>query len=157
MNPCPCGLHGHPVRPCRCTPRERERYRNRLSSPLLDRIDLIVDVPPLPASGLLQRPAGPPSSILRDRVSRARDIQASRVRGTGAGCNADLAEEQLRQRCHLGTDPAHLLAEATARLGLSARSQARLLKVARTIADLAGAEPIDRTHVAEALQFRGLE
>ena len=157
MNPCPCGLHGHPVRPCRCTPRERERYRNRLSGPLLDRIDLIVDVPPLPASGLLQRPAGPPSSILRDRVARARDIQASRVQGTGAGCNADLAEEQLRQHCHLGIDPAHLLTEATARLGLSARAQARLLKVARSIADLAGAEPIDRTHVAEALQFRGLE
>ena len=79
------------------------------------------------------------------------------MRGTGAACNADLADEQLRQHCRLGTDPAHLLEEATARLGLSARAQARLLKVARTIADLAGADPIERAHVAEALQFRGLE
>ncbi len=157
MNPCPCGLYGTAGDRCTCDPAAVARYRSRVSGPLLDRIDLIVDVPPLPASGLLQRPAGPPSSILRDRVSRARDIQASRVQGTSAGCNADLAEEQLRQHCHLGTDPAHLLAEATERLGLSARAQARLLKVARTIADLAGAEPIDRTHVAEALQFRGLE
>ena len=157
MNPCPCGLHGHPVRPCRCTPVERQQYRQRLSGPLLDRIDLVVDVPPVPASSLFQRPAGPPSATLRHRVVCARDIQAFRMRSAGGGCNADLAEGLLRQHCRLDEGTACLLEKAAARLGLSARAQARLLKVARTIADLAGVGPIGRAHMAEALQFREVE
>ena len=155
MNPCPCGLYGHPRHPCRCTPLARERYRARLSGPLLDRIDLVIDVPPLPIVQLRARPTGPPSSELRVRVACARDRQAKRLGRSARGCNADLTEAQLQQRCQLGDAAADLLAKASDRLGLSARSHARLLKVARTVADLAGVDRIDRQHLAEALQFRG--
>jgi len=157
MNPCPCGLHGHPVRPCRCTPGERQRYRARLSGPLLDRIDLVVDVPPAPTGDLLTRPSGVTSAAIRARVQAARERQRTRLAGRAERCNAELSERGLRTDCRLDRPTARLLETAATTLTLSARSHVRLLKLARTIADLDGAASIGRPHLAEALQFRMVE
>lgn len=157
MNPCPCGLHGHPVRPCRCTPGERQRYRARLSGPLLDRIDLVVDVPPAPTGDLLTRPSGVTSAAIRARVQAARERQRTRLAGRAERCNAELSARGLRTDCRLDRPTARLLETAATTLTLSARSHVRLLKLARTIADLDGAASIGRPHLAEALQFRMVE
>ncbi len=150
MNPCPCGFWGDPGRPCRCTPEQVARYRGRLSGPLLDRFDLAVEVPRLTATELTHAQPGEPSAVVRDRVAAARRWRMKR-----SGCmSAALEGEALRTACRLESDGAALLEEATERLGLSPRGHARLLRVARTIADLAGAERITTGHVAEAITLR---
>lgn len=150
MNPCPCGYLGHPTRACRCTPDRVARYRAKLSGPLLDRIDLCMEVSPLNAEALQMAPDGEPSSAIRERVITASAAQHERQ----SKPNAHLDAAGVEAHCSLDEAAAALLRQAIERLGLSGRAYHRTLKVARTIADLAGAERIAVPHVAEALQYR---
>jgi magnesium chelatase family protein len=154
MNPCPCGFAGDAVRECRCTPQQVLRYASRLSGPLRDRFDLTVDVPPLPPHLLGEAPGGEPSSAVRARVVAARARQQERYVDDGVGSNAGLTPSLLAQHCRLDRAGLCLLHTAVQKLALSARGYDRVRKVARTIADLAGADDIAAEHVAEALQFR---
>src|SRR5262245_11202994 len=154
MNPCPCGFAGDPVRECRCTPQQVAKYRSRLSGPLLDRLDLTVDVPGLPADILGDGPPGEPSIAVRTRVVEARAQQQRRTGAQGVGTNAGLTAQMMASHCRLDSGGLRILAGAVQRLGLSARGYDRVRKVARTIADLAGSERIEAAHIAEALQFR---
>lgn len=150
MNPCPCGYRGHPSRPCRCTPDQVARYRGRLSGPLLDRIDLALDVPGLSAAELQSAPSGEASAVVRQRVVAARERQTARQ-----GCsNARLEGKDLEYHCQPDAAAAKLLQQAIARLDLSPRAYHRVLRVARSVADLAGAGLIAAAHVAEALHYR---
>jgi magnesium chelatase family protein len=152
MNPCPCGFLGHPSGRCRCTPDQVTRYRGRLSGPLLDRIDLHIEVPALPDSELIQEGSGEDSAAVRARVARARDIQILRQ----AKPNAHLAGKEIERHCQADTAALALLKQAIARLNLSARGYHRVLRVARTLADLAGEASLHAGHVAEAIQYRRL-
>ncbi len=152
MNPCPCGYDGDPERDCRCTPDQIARYRGRLSGPLLDRIDMHVNVPRLPAGVLRTVPGGEVSNTVRARVIAARERQLRRA----GRVNARLDSANLREHCALDSDSTALLDRAEAQLALSARAQHRIIKVARTIADLAGAEEICTQHLAEAISYRQL-
>ncbi len=154
MNPCPCGFAGSPERECRCTPMQVDRYRSRLSGPLRDRLDLGVEVPALPPDVLGQTTAGEPSAVVRARVVAARQRQRERYAGTPVSANARLTPSMMAQHCRLDLKSVRLLSAAVQRLGLSARGYERTRKVARTIADLDGANDIAPDHVAEALQFR---
>lgn len=155
MNPCPCGFFGDPVRPCRCSPLQIERYRTRLSGPLRDRIDLTVDVAAVAfEAGASNDAVGESSAIVRQRVVAARLRQAARYGGHALRTNAQLTSPLMREHCALDGPGARLLASAARRLGLTARGHDRVLKVARTIGDLADAERLDADHIAEALQFR---
>jgi magnesium chelatase family protein len=157
MNPCPCGHLGDRVRACRCTAHELLRYRRRISGPLLDRIDLHVDVPAL-APPLLGAGGGRPSTAeARGRVLAARAAQATRARGRAATLNARLRGAALRRHCAPDDAGRRLLATAVEKLGLSARGHDKVLRVARTIADLDGSEPVRAAHVAEAVQYRALD
>lgn len=152
MNPCPCGYQGHPTRACRCTPEQIQRYRNRLSGPLLDRIDLCIEVPALSSADLSQAIPGESSAAVRERVAAAASI-ALRRQGS---INARLEGKDLDTHAKPDTAGQTLLNQAVNRLGLSARAYHRLLRVARTIADLASAEHITAAHIGEAIQFRQL-
>lgn len=150
MNPCPCGYLGHYNGRCRCTPDQLQRYRGRISGPLLDRIDLHVEVPALSEDELLAAAQGEPSAIIRSRVQAARDIQLQRQ-----GCaNHALGSDQVESLCQPDEAGRALLRQAISRLDLSARAYQRILRVARTIADLAAAPAINSTHIAEAVQYR---
>lgn len=150
MNPCPCGYLGHPQRACRCTPEQVSRYRAKLSGPLLDRIDLLVDVPALPASALHGAPAGEDSASVRERVRLAREVQLSRQ----GKCNARLLPAEVERWCTPDEEARALLQAAMVKLGLSARSYHRVLKVARTLADRERRAAVGRNDVMSALQFR---
>ncbi len=154
MNPCPCGFLGDERRRCQCTPAEVDRYRQRLSGPLRDRIDLVVEVPTVPAGVVAGAPRGEPSRDVRARVLAARDRQTSRHGRGAAGTNARARGPAHVLACTLDTAGQALLRNATERLGLTARAYDRTLRVARTAADLAGANAIDVEHLAEALQYR---
>ncbi|MGI6604127.1 MAG: YifB family Mg chelatase-like AAA ATPase [bacterium] len=157
-NPCPCGYYGDPARDCTCTPYAIQRYRSRVSGPLLDRLDLHVEVPRVPYSDLASTgTSGEPSATIRARVEQARSVQRERFQGTPTRTNTEMTPVQLRRFCRLGKDAEDLLRSAYTRLGLSARAHSRILKVARTIADLAGSDRITALHVAEALQYRALD
>ena len=150
-NPCPCGFDGDPVRRCVCPPGRAEAYRARLSGPVADRIDLHVEVPRLARDELLGRAAGEPSAVVRERVAAAR--ARARARGQ-AGPNAELGPAEARRAAALDGPARELLGRAVDRLGLSARAHDRLLRVARTVADLAGEERVASDHLAEALGYR---
>jgi magnesium chelatase family protein len=157
MNPCPCGWFGAPERPCVCTPERVERYRSRLSGPLLDRIDLHVDVPAVPVRDLTARPPGETSAVIRARVLAAREVQKGRFDGTSTRANGQMTLRQIERHSTLDGQGKSLIERAIERLGLSARAYARILKVARTIADLSGEKTVGAAHVAEAIGYRTLD
>jgi magnesium chelatase family protein len=157
MNPCPCGFLGDSQHPCNCTPLMVQRYRRRISGPLLDRIDLHVEVPRVPHKDLADPVDGESSAAIRARIEAARSIQRERLAPFGLHANARMAARHIRKFCPLDAAGQKLLETVTDRLGLSARSYTRILKVARTIADLAGEEQIRQPHLAEAIQYRGLD
>ncbi len=157
MNPCPCGYLGDPRHRCQCRPAEVQRYRHRISGPLLDRFDLLIDVPPVTPASLLGQPEGEGSASIRARVVAARERQRLRYEGTGIGCNARLGGKALRHYCPLTPAQSALLLRAVEQFGLSARAFDRILRVARTIADLAGLEQPGDNELLEAIQFRQFE
>ncbi len=165
MNPCPCGHLGDPRRRCRCSPAEIQRYRSRLSGPLLDRIDIHVEVPAVRYADIGTTASGEPSSAIRARVERARESQRQRFQAGHNGsnarqsvhCNAQLSEPLLREACPVAPEARRLLEVAIERLGFSARAHARVLKVARTIADLDDSPILQARHIGEAIQYRALD
>lgn len=157
MNPCPCGYLGDPQHPCNCTPLAIQCYRTRLSGPLLDRLDLQVEVPRLAHRNLADPVPGEASATVRIRVESARALQRARFAREGVHCNARMRPRHLLRFCQPDAVGQALLEQVTDRLGLSARSYTRILKVARTIADLAGSEQIETAHLAEAIQYRSLD
>lgn len=159
MNPCPCGYYNHPDKECTCAPIAVQRYLNKISGPLLDRIDLHVEVTPVSFTELSGNTnAGEASAQIRARVIDAREIQAKRFEGqAGVYCNAQMGSKLLKEVCVISTVGANLLKTAMERLNLSARAYDRILKVARTIADLAGSNDIRPEHLAEAIQYRSLD
>lgn len=158
MNPCPCGFYGHPTRKCTCNEKAIAKYLGRVSGPLLDRIDIHIEVPPVDydeLSGKTQ--SGEPSEKIRERVNKARAIQHKRFEGTNITCNARISSAMLRKVCVLSEDAEKVLKKAFEKLNLSARAYDRVLKVARTIADLEASENIGVSHVLEAVQYRALD
>ena len=153
MNPCKCGWYGYGSR-CRCAPRDVEKYLGKLSGPLLDRIDLYAEVPPLDFDELSRRPEAEPSSVIRARVEAARAVQAARFGPDGPSCNAQMGPGELAEHCRLDDACQAVMKGAFQRMGLTARSYDRILRVARTIADLDGAADIAVEHLAEAVQYR---
>ena len=154
MNPCPCGFFGDPRRTCTCATSAVARYQKRISGPLLDRIDIHLEVPRIPHEQLADRKPGEPSAAVRERVERAREIQTRRFAGTPLLTNADMGPKELRQFAALEDETEALLGTAVRQMALSARAYHRVLKLARTIADLADEEQVTTAHVAEALQYR---
>ncbi len=154
MNPCRCGWYGHPKHECTCTEAQRESYRSRISGPLLDRIDIHIEVPALEYEELTRRGEGESSEEIRARVKRARGIAEERWRSYGVTCNADVPSSVIAETCVPDEAGGKLVKSAFDRLGLTARSYDRILRVARTIADLDGSEQITAVHIAEALQYR---
>lgn len=157
MNPCPCGHHGDGSDRCTCSPDRVRRYRGRISGPLLDRIDLHVEVPRVRADRLVARGSGEPSARVRGRVAEARDRQLRRYADARVFCNAQLDARLTRRHCVLDEPGATLLETAIRRLGLSGRAYHRILRLARTIADMDGTDGLDAAHVAEAVQYRSLD
>lgn len=156
-NPCPCGYFGDSIQPCTCSPRQREQYWAKLSGPLMDRIDLQVAVNRLKPEEITQQTSGEESAAVRQRVEAARNLAHRRFQDTALHCNADMQSRHIRQWCRLEDATRILLENAIRKLGLSARATDRILKVARTIADLAGAEDVHTPHVAEAIQYRTID
>ena len=154
MNPCKCGWYGHPSGRCRCTERDVRRYHSKISGPLLDRIDLIVEVPALDYEELSRRSSAERSADIKKRVNAAREIQRRRFGGDGTMCNAHIGSREMSEICALDAEGEALMHAAFDSMGLSARSYDRILRVARTIADLDGQETISPKHVAEAIQYR---
>ncbi len=166
MNPCPCGYYGDPTHHCVCTPGQIQRYMNKISGPLLDRIDIHCEIQAVPFAQLSQMQPGEPSAAIRERVIKARKIQEERFSslptGEGGGrgrvhCNAQMTERMLHQFAEPDTASLDMLRMAMERLKLSARAYSRILKVARTIADLAGSEKVESVHIAEAIGYRNLD
>ena len=158
MNPCPCGYYGDPTHHCVCTPGQIQRYMNKISGPLLDRIDIHCEVLVVPFKELSQMEPGEPSSVIRERVIKARQIQEQRFKDyRGIYCNAQMSERMIHQFAEPDQQSLEMLRMAMERLSLSARAYSRILKVARTIADLEGSERIQSLHIAEAIGYRNLD
>jgi magnesium chelatase family protein len=154
MNPCPCGYLGDPVRGCTCSQHSISRYQKKISGPLLDRIDIHLEAPRVEFEKLADRRAGEASAAIRDRVQQARQVQAQRFKSGAILTNADMGPGDLEQHVVLDTAGEGMMRAAVRQLNLSARSYHRVLKLSRTIADLAGSEQVQAAHIAEALQFR---
>ena len=158
MNPCPCGYFNHPQRECTCPPGAVQKYLNKISGPLLDRIDLHVEVTPVDFGELSSIKVGEASAVIRERVIKAREIQADRYKGSeGVYANAQMSSKQLKEICVISKPGQNLLRIAMEKLNLSARAYDRILKVSRTIADLAGSADIKPEYLAEAIQYRSLD
>lgn len=157
MNPCPCGYYGHPVRECTCSQNAVGRYLSKVSGPLLDRLDLHIEVAPVEYEHLVSTQKEESSSSIRQRVNAARHLQQQRYQGLGFSCNANLPAPAVNRFCPMDDGATALLSRAFDTMGLSARAYDRILKVSRTIADLDGAEVISRRHIAEAVQYRSLD
>jgi magnesium chelatase family protein len=158
MNPCPCGFYNHPEKDCVCPPGVVQKYLNKISGPLLDRIDIHVEVTPVSYSELAAERTSEKSYSVRERVIKAREVQSKRYQYTeGVHCNAQIGSKQLREVCKIDEAGNQLLKTAMERLGLSARAYDRILKVARTIADLDSSQNIETAHLAEAIQYRSLD
>ena len=157
MNPCPCGYFTDPRKACSCSPRQIRQYRSRISGPLLDRIDIHIDVPAVTYRHLAERFGGDTSYVIRKRVNACRAIQKERFAGSATRCNARMTSKQIRQHCVIDEESRRLMEMAVERLGLSARGSTKVLKVARTIADLAGESHMQSHYVSEAIQYRSLD
>jgi len=157
MNPCPCGYYTDPTRNCTCTPPKIQKYLGRISGPLLDRIDLHIEVPALKWKELSSADAGEPSALIRDRVCDAREIQMNRFKEDGIYSNAQMGPKEMKKYCALDEPSQALLKAAMEKFGLSARAYDRILKVARTISDLDGERDIKANYIAEAIQYRNLD
>lgn len=157
MNPCPCGYYGHPSKKCVCTQKQVTQYLSKISGPLLDRFDLHIEVAPVEYESLASEAKEEPSSAIRERVQRAREIQNKRFRGTGITCNARITSDILRDVCRLTPSANELLKDVFERLGLSARAYDKILKVSRTVADMDGSDQIDRSHILQAVRYRTLD
>jgi magnesium chelatase family protein len=158
MNPCPCGYHNHPEKECLCSPGVVQKYLNKISGPLLDRIDLHIEVVPVPFQKLTEQRSAEPSENIRQRVNQARKIQEERYTNhKTVFCNAQIYTNLLHTYCQLDSAGNQLIKTAIEKLGLSARAYDRILKVARTIADLDASESIKSQHLAEAIQYRSLD
>ncbi|HEY7912880.1 MAG TPA: YifB family Mg chelatase-like AAA ATPase [Blastocatellia bacterium] len=157
MNPCPCGYFSDPTRECKCTPLQIQRYVSKISGPLLDRIDIHIDVPAVKFKDLSSETLAESSAEIRDRIVEARRVQMERLIGEKIFCNAQMTTRLIRKFCVLDRESKALLENAITRLGLSARAYDRILKVSRTLADMEGKESIESTHVSEAIQYRSLD
>ncbi|MGH7767582.1 MAG: YifB family Mg chelatase-like AAA ATPase [Candidatus Binatia bacterium] len=157
MNPCPCGFFTDPQKECGCTPPQIQRYRSKVSGPLLDRIDIQVEVPALRYQELASKDAGEPSAEIRKRVNTARQIQLARFQKRNLHANAQMGTRDIKKHCAVKPEAEKLLEVAINKLGLSARAYSRVLKVSRTIADLEGSEDIQPGHISEAIQYRSLD
>jgi magnesium chelatase family protein len=157
MNPCPCGYFNDPTRECKCTPVQIQRYVSKISGPLLDRIDIHIDVPAVKFKELSSDTPSESSAEIRRRVIRARIIQKERFEGEKIFSNGQMTPRLIRKYCVIDSESKSLLENVIVRLGLSARAYDRILKVSRTLADLEGKEKIETTHVSEAIQYRTLD
>jgi magnesium chelatase family protein len=158
MNPCLCGFYNHPEKQCTCVPGAVRKYLSKISGPLMDRIDLHVEVTPVSFSELSRLSAGEPSASIRERVIKARELQAIRYKDHhGIYCNAQMNSKLLKSVCAIDAAGQNLLKTAMNKLNLSARAYDRILKVSRTIADLASSENIQSEHLAEAITYRNLD
>ena len=157
MNPCPCGHYGDQRGTCRCSPQQIRQYQGRISGPLLDRIDIHIEVPSIGYRELTGRYAGESSAAIKERIIQARELQKRRFTDGRSPLNARMSQRDLKQHCRIDEESGRLIEMAMDKLGLSARAYTRILKVARTIADLAGRPAIESSHVAEAIQYRSLD
>lgn len=154
---CPCGYFGDRIRACRCSPQQVRQYQTKISGPLLDRIDLHIEVPSIKYRSLSDKEGGESSAVIKERVNLARNRQVKRYEGPAIFCNARMTDRQIKTYCAIDEESHRLLEMAIEKLGLSARAINRILKVSRTIADLESKETIEPAHVAEAIQYRSLD
>jgi magnesium chelatase family protein len=157
MNPCKCGFSGDPLHQCLCTPHQIQTYRSKVSGPLMDRIDIHIEVPAIKFNEIASDTTAEPSTFIRERVTRARQVQQVRFKSDGIYANAHMKPRHIRKYCKIDEDSLHLMEMAMNRLGLSARAYTRILKVSRTIADLESSEKIASHHISEAIQYRSLD
>ena len=158
MNPCPCGYHNDPTHTCVCSPGQIQRYMNRISGPLLDRIDVQVEIQPVPFKKLSEAAPGESSADIRKRVVTARDIQSERFKSVnGVHCNAQMSDKMIHEYAEPDENGLKMLRLAMEKRSLSARAYGRILKVARTIADLAGSPQVTAEHIGEAIGYRNLD
>lgn len=156
MNPCKCGWYGDPSGRCHCSQQSVENYQSRISGPMLDRIDIIVEVPAVHFEDLRNRAEAEPSAAIKDRVNQARTRQIERFGDSSGMCNARMGPQEMREYCRLDEQCAAIMKQAFDTMGLTARSYDRILRVARTVADLDGSEQIQLPHLAEAIQYRAV-